>query len=171
MKKKSTKISENENIEKLSKVIEEKKKLPKEVKGKISSKIFENVLFVAIIIIYLGALNLGMTNIPTENYIFDLKVFSIMLLVGTIITFELAYKKDKSNLWVHGVEILVLAVFTTYLVNLYSMYYNTFGTLIFSTIGLYLIYYFVKILIERRKIIKQYKKSLVDIGEIVKKKS
>ena len=42
-----------ENIEKLGKVIEEKKKIPREVKEKITSKRFENIIFVSIIIVYL----------------------------------------------------------------------------------------------------------------------
>ena len=160
-----------ENIEKLTEVIEGKKKIPKKVKDKITAKAFENLLFFAIITIYLGALNLGIANIPTENYLLDLKVFSIMLLVISIIFFELAYKKDKSEYWLHGIEILVIAIFTTYFIYLYYIFYNSnvLGSIIFSVIALYLIYYVIKILIMRRKIIKAYNKSLIDIGEIVKK--
>lgn len=162
-------IKTKENIENLSKVIESKKKIPKEIKDKIISKIFENIIFAIIIIIYLGALNLGMINIPTENYLVDLKVFSITLLIITIILFELAYKKDISSLWMHGIEIMVVAIFTTYSIYMYSIYYNTFGSIIFSFSMLYLIYYAVKLIIMKRKIVKQYNKSLIDIGEIVKK--
>lgn len=169
MKKENAKTKEN--IEKLGQVIEEKKKIPKEVKEKISSKIFENVIFAAIILVYLGALNIGMRNIPTENYIMDLKVFGMSLLVLTIVVFELAYKKDKGSLWMHGVEIMVIAVFTMYLIYLYSIYYNTYGTVLFTASILYLIYYGIKILIERKKTIKNYNKSLTDIGEIVKKRA
>ena len=160
-----------ENIEKLTKVIEGKKKLPKKVKDNIASKAFENLLFFAIITIYLGALNLGIANIPTENYLVDLKVFSIILLIISIIFFELGYKRDKSTYWLHGIEILAIAVFTLYFIYLYYIFYNSnvLGSIIFSAIALYLIYYVAKILIMRKKIIKAYNKSLIDIGEIVKK--
>lgn len=81
-------IKRKDNIEKLSKVVEENKKIPKKIKEKISSKIFENLIYSAIIIVYLGALNLGISNIPTENYIVDLKVFSAILLI-----------RNNNNIW------------------------------------------------------------------------
>lgn len=163
------KENKKNNIEKLSKVIEEKKKIPKEIKEKMNSKMFENIIFVAVILVYLGALNLGMANIPTDNYIMDLKVFSMMLLVVTIVTFEIAYKKDKGDIWLHGVEIMLVAIFTMYLIYFYSIFYNSYGSVIFTFSLAYLVYYGIKILIQKRQIIKEYNKSLVDIGEIVKK--
>ena len=167
MKKEDTKTKAN--IEHISKVIEEKKKIPNEIKEKVNSKIFENIIFGIIILIYLGALNLGVANIPTDNYLVDLKVFGALLLILTIIMFETAYKKDKSSLWLHGVEVMVIAIFTMYLVYLYSIYYKTLGSIILTVALLYLIYYGIKILIERRNTIKNYNKSLGDIGEIVKR--
>lgn len=157
------------NIENISKEIEAKKKIPNEVKEKVNSKIFENVIFGIIMLIYLGALNLGAGNIPTENYLVDLKVFGILLLILTIILFEFAYKKDKTSLWLHGVEVMLGAIFTIYLIYLYSMYNKTLGSIINTVAIAYLLYYGVKILIERRNTIKNYNKSLGDIGEIVKR--
>lgn len=157
------------NIENLSKEIEEKKKIPSEVKEKVNSKIFENVVVGIIMLIYLGALNLGAGNIPTENYLVDLKVFGVLLLILTIMLFEFAYKKDKTSLWLHGVEVMIIAIFTMYLIYLYSMYNKTLGSIINTVAMAYLLYYAVKILIERRNTIKNYSKSLGDIGEIVKR--
>ena len=163
-------IKTKENIEKLEKVIEEKKSIPKEIKEKISANTFQNIIFAIIVFVYLGALNMGMINIPTENYLMDLKVFSMLLLIITIITLEFAYKKDKTNLWLHSVELMMLAIFTLYLIYFYSMYYNTFGSIVFSFGIVCLIYYAVKIFILKRKTIKDYNKKLIDIGEIVKSK-
>ena len=163
-------IKTNDNIEKLGKVLEEKKKIPKNIKEKINSKRFENIAFGAVIIIYFFALNLGMSNIPTENYLTDLKVFSVFLLIITIFLFEKAYKKDISDCWLHGTEIMACTIFTTYLIHLYSKFYNTFGTIIFSASALCIIYYVIKILIMKKVIIKSYNKSLVDIGDIVKER-
>lgn len=167
MKKEDTKTKDN--IEKLGKVIEEKNKIPKELKNKISSNTFQNVILAVIILVYLGAINLGMSNIPTENYIMDLKIFSIMLLIITIGLFEIAYKKDKGELWLYAIEVMIISMFTVYLIYFYSIYYNTFGTIVFSVAILYLIYYAIKIFIMKRRTIKNYKNSN-DIGEIVKKK-
>lgn len=119
MKKENT--NAKENIENLGKVIEEKKKIPQKIKEKINSKRFENIIFAVIILIYFGALNLGMANIPTENYLNDLRVFAISLLVVTIILFELAYKRDIGDFWIHGVEIMIVRnnydLFNVYVFN------------------------------------------------------
>lgn len=158
-----------DNIEKLTKEVEAKKKIPKEVKEKINSKVFENMIIAAIIMVYLVSLNFGMTNIPTDTYRTDLKVFSILLLIITIMIFEWGYKKDNESIWLHGVEVMALGVITLYLIYLYSMYYSTYGTLILSIGIIYLIYYAIKIVIIQKRIEKEYIKSLNDIGEIIKK--
>lgn len=161
--------TKKKNIENISKVIEEKRKIPKDIKNKINTKRFQNAAIAIIAFIYLGALNLGMINIPTENYLMDLKVFSMLLLIGSIILFEVAYKKDKGEIFLHGIEAMVAAIFTEYLIYMYSIFYNTFGSIVLSFGILCLIYYAVKVLILKKKIIKEYNKSLIDINEIVKK--
>ncbi len=163
------KREQKKNIEKLEQVIEEKKKIPKSVKEKINGKLFENLIIVSIIMVYLVALNLGMANIPTDTYIVDLKVFSIILLAATIVTFEVGYKKDDGEIWLHGVEVMTVAVLTLYLVYLYSIYYGTYNTVLLIAGIVYLIYFGVKLVVMQRRIEKEYNKSLTDIGEIVKK--
>ena len=162
-------LKTKDNIEKLSKVIEEKNKIPKEIKDRLASIKFQNIIFAFLIFAYLGAINLGMNNIPTDTYLMDLKVFSITLLIITIGIFEFAYKKDKSEFWLHGIEVMVIAVFTVYLIYFYSIYYNNFGNIVFSVATVYFIYYVAKILIMQKSTINKYK-NLTDIGEIVKRK-
>lgn len=163
------KREQKKNIENIEKLIQEKKKIPKNVKDKINAKVFENMVLAAIILVYLAALNIGMGNIPTDTYIIDLKVFSMLLLAVTIIIFEIGYKKDDAGLWLHGVEVMVVAIFTLYLIYFYSMYYATYGTLLISTAIVFLIYFAIKMIITRKRLKRQYQKSLTDIGEIVKK--
>ena len=112
---------------------------------------------------------MGMSNIPTDTYLMDLKVFSIALLIITIGIFEFAYKKDKAEFWLHGVEVMIVAVFTVYLIYFYSIYYNSFGNIVISVATVYLIYYAAKVLIMQKSAINKYK-NLTDIGEIVKRK-
>lgn len=162
------KREQKRNIEKLEKVIEEKKRIPKNIKDKINSKIFENTVIVAIIIIYLAALNIGMGNIQTDMYLMDLKVFSIILLITTILLFEYGYKKDNGELWLHGVEVMTIAIFTLYLIYLYSIYYLNYGTVLAIVGIIYLVYYIAKILITKKRIKKHYKETLKDITDIVK---
>ncbi len=165
------KREQKKNIEQIEKIIEEKKKIPKSVKEKINAKVFENMVIVAIIMIYVAALNIGMTNIPTDTYIMDLKVFSVILLIATILIFEFGYKKDNGGLWLHGVEVMVIAIFTLYLIYFYSIYYSNYGTLLISAGIVFLIYFAIKMIITQKRIESQYNKSLTDIGEIVKNKS
>ena len=89
------KREQKKNIESLEKVIEEKKKMPNEIKNKINSKVYQNLAIIVIILVYLTSLYFGMNNIPTDMYLSDLKVFSTILMITTIIVFEYAYKKDK----------------------------------------------------------------------------
>lgn len=162
------KKEQKSNIDEIGKIIEEKKKMPKEIIRKINAKTFENVVLLALIIIYLVSLNFGMTNISTDMYIMDLRVFSIMLLAISLIMFEYGYKNDNGEVWLHGVEVVVIATFTLYLIYLYSMFYWAYWTVL-SCMGIvYLTYYAIKILVVQRRIETEYKKSLRDINEIVK---
>jgi len=113
-----------DNLEKLEQELEQKKKLPKEIKEKINSKIFENSVILVLIMVYFVALNLGMNNIPTETYIMDLKVFSIILLIITILVFEFGYKKDNDSMWLHGVEIMVIR--SIYIISNILIFYILF---------------------------------------------
>lgn len=64
---------------------------------------------------------------------------------------------------------MIVAIFTIYLIYLYSIFYWTYGNIVLSVGGVFIIYFAVKFLILKRKIKKDYVKSLTDIGEIVKK--
>ena len=163
------KREQKKNIEKLEKVIEEKKKIPKEIKKKINSKILKNLAIILGIALYFTGLYFGMINIPTDIYIVILKVISIIFLVATIIILEIGYRKDNEEVWLHGIEAMAVGVFTQYLISLYSIFYARYGTLILSAGIVVLVYYAIKIIIIKRRIEKEYIKSLTDIGEIVKK--
>ena len=163
------KRTQKKNIENLEKVFEEKKKFPIEIKERINHMAFKNIVIAAIIIIYFAALYFGMMNISTENYLIILRVISIILLALTIIIFEVGYNKDNGQMWLYGTEISVIAIFSLYLTYLYSFFYANFGSLLLSVSIFCLIYYAIKIIILQRKIEKEYKKSITDIKEIVKK--
>lgn len=162
------KREQKKNIEKLGKELEEKKKLPKEIREKINSKVFINMAILALIIIYFAALNFLMGNIPTDIYINSLQVLSIMLLIITLIVFEYGYKKDDGEIWMHGVEVMIIGIFTIYLKYLYSIYFARYGIVLLIAGIVFLIYYAIKILLIQRRVEKEYNKSLTDINEIVK---
>ena len=74
------------------KEIIKKKRLPQEIKDEIYKKVFYNIFFAIGIIIYFMFLNLGFYNIEKNIFIQDAYVFSIVILVLSIILFEKSYR-------------------------------------------------------------------------------
>ena len=92
-----TKKQEEENLKRLEKEIVNKKKLPPEEENKINKKIFENMIIADILMAFFYLISLGSLNIETPIFITDLKVFSIGLIVLTVIIFEISYKKEIAD--------------------------------------------------------------------------
>ncbi len=158
-----------QNIEKLEKEVIDKKQLPKEEEEKINKKLFENIFIADILMVFFYLLSLGSLNIETPVFLKDLKVFSMGLIVLTIILFEISYKKENANLCIHGIECLVLAIVTLFSSYIYMIQMKEFH--IYSAIVAYAfaIYYVGKSIIIYKKMKKQYIASLSDINEIIKK--
>lgn len=166
------KVQQEENLERLEKLEKEivnKKKLPPEEENKINSKIFENILIADILMAFFYLISLGSLNIETPIFITDLKVFSMGLIVLTVIIFEVSYRKENGNLCIHGIETLVIAIFMLFSTYLYTMYMKEFFMYVSIFAYIMAIYYAVKSIIIYRKMKKKYIASLSDIDKIVKK--
>lgn len=163
------KMQEEEKIEQLEKQIVNKKKLPQEEENKINKKIFENMIIADVLMAFFYLISLGSLNIETQIFITDLKVFSIGLIILTVILFEISYKKENGNLCIHGIECLVIAIFVLFSTYLYTVYIKEFY--MYVSIFAYIsgIYYAIKSIIIYRKMKKKYIESLSDIDEIIKK--
>lgn len=161
--------SMKENIENLEREIKTKKELPIDVEEKINKKIFENVVIADIVMIFLYFIGLGSLNIETNIFLTDLRVFSIGLIVFTIILFEYSYRKENGNICIHGIECLILAIFTLLSIYLYTLYFKKFHMIVASVSLLFAVYYVGKSIILYKKIQKQYINGLNDINEIIKK--
>lgn len=164
-----TKIQQEENLKNLEKEIVNKKKLPQEEENKINSKIFENMIIADILMAFFYLISLGSLNIETPIFMTDLKVFSIGLIVLTVIIFEISYKKENGNLCIHGIECLAISIFMLFSTYLYTMYMREFYMYISIFAYITAIYYAVKSIIIYRKMKKKYIASLSDIEKIVKK--
>lgn len=119
--------------------------------------------------VFLYFIGLGSLNIETPIFLTDLKVFSIGLIIFTIILFEISYQKENGNLCIHGIECLVLAVFVLFSNYLYSINIKDFQAYVSLFAYAFAIYYVAKSIILYLKMKKQYEKSLSDIDEIIKK--
>ena len=143
--------------------------MDEEMLEKVRSSIFKNLLIAIVLLIYFYFVNLGYINIGKNIFITDLKVFSLCILVMSIILFEIAYYKDNGVLAIHGIEALVLAITTIYLINPYFYMARVFLLIPLTVPFAFAIYYVVKstiIYIGKRK---EYVTSLSDVSEIIKK--
>ena len=142
MKNKETGI--NTNLAKLEEEIKNKKKLPQEEKKAIFKKCLINTILLIILLMYLIGLQIGEQNIETGTYITTLKIFSIILIIGTTIMFEISYKTNKNNIIIHSIEILTLSFFTLFLISGYSIYYGNFYKITITGMIASGIYYILK---------------------------
>ena len=161
MKKTETDILEEQ--------IKEKKKLPKEIKEKINQSVFVNLAIGIMVILYFIFVNLGYYNIAKEIFIVDIKVFSMCLIIMTVILFEKAYTKGNSQLGIYGIEMLVVALVTLFMQYIYFYEDDTFIKLYMQIPLAFAMYYVIKATIITVKIQKKYYSSLSDIKEIIKK--
>ena len=104
-------------IEKIEKEINEKTKLPYEIKEKIKKEVFTNIAIASIIILYFIFIVLGSAGSIKNVRAIDLNIFSILFLGIAIIIFEISYRKDDGKLAMYGIESLVVAIFTLFLSN------------------------------------------------------
>ena len=158
-------------IEKIDNEFKSKQKMPKIEKEKINKEISKNILIAIGIMLYFYFISLGSVNIQTEIFSVDLRVFSIGILLGAIVLFEISYKKENTKLCIYGIEVLVLAILTLFLIYIYTIYPNAFNLIsAWMSLG-FAIYYVSKGIVIYKKMEKDYYKSLSDIKEIVKKES
>jgi len=170
---KKNKVDENkmqeENIQKIKKELEDKHKLPENTKGNMNRRIQINILVAITVMLYFYFLNLGFTNIEQYSFLTDLKVFSMVILGGTIILFELAYKRDEGKYCIFGIESLVLALITLFLTYVVVFLSDKFKMILVISSLIFATYYTAKSIIIYVKTKREYNKNKSDVKYIVKK--
>jgi len=170
---KKNKVDENkmqeENIQKIKKELEDKHKLPENTKGNMNRRIQINILVAITVMLYFYFLNLGFTNIEQYSFLTDLKVFSMVILGGTIILFELAYKRDEGKYCIFGIESLVLALITLFLTYVVVFLSDKFKMILVISSLIFATYYTAKSIIIYVKTKSEYNKNKSDVKYIVKK--
>lgn len=169
MKEKKLSKRDLNNLKKAQEKIEAKKQLPKEESDRINKRIFQNIMVAIGIVIYLYFINLASIHIPKETLVMDLKVFSMIAILVTIIIFEISYKKDSGILCVFGIESFFVALATLVLAYLYAIEYGLFQLVIAYLSLVTAIYYVAKSIVIYLKMQKEYRNSMSDINDIVKK--
>lgn len=149
--------------------MKENKKFPKELKEKMNQTVFKNVVLGSIVILYFIFVNLGYYNIIKDVFIVDIKVFSMCLIVISIVLFEKSYAKKNGELAIYGIEIFIVALITLFMQYIYFYQNNTFIKLYMLVPVLFAIYYVIKSTIIVAKIQDSYRKNISDVKEIIKK--
>lgn len=153
-----------------STVVEElatKVKVPKEVKEGIYDKLFKNVCIAIVVLLYFMFLNMGYIAENIGIFENDLHTFAGILIISTIVVFEIAYRRDSSDIALVGVELLCVSVITLFMPYVY-LHRGVLLKFIYSIFSLYMtVYYLVKCLVIYVIEVKKYRANLSDIKEIV----
>lgn len=99
--------------------IEEKRKLPQEVKENIKTNIFHSLIAAVIILAYLAAINVLYYSFEQDVFEYYMKYFALGIIIVTVIDIELAYRKDSKKLWLIGVELLACGILSLYIPYIY----------------------------------------------------
>lgn len=123
---------------------EKKSKVNKQVKYK---KILKNILIGIVETLYFLILIVTKEIVPTIEYITALKILTIVEMIASIIIFEVSYKKDSEELFLHGVEMMVVAGATLVYLHFFSMQSNILNIIGAVIAGIIIIYYLIKSII------------------------
>lgn len=134
---------------------------------KIAKKIWINIMIAVAVMLYFIGINVLYNNIELSEIVMVLKVMSIVIMITSIIIFEVAYKKDNGVVAITGIEVLIIAMHSLSVMHVVEVSAIDFNVYIVTSSYLFSIYFVFKSMIiytiEKRK----YLKSLSDIKEIV----
>ena len=148
--------------------IEEKRKLPKNVKDEIVVKIFHTLIVAIIIVLYFLTVNLFYYNFEAAQFEVFMKYYALIIIVATVVMFEVGYRKDSIKFAVIGVELLACGILSLYIPYIFL---HTTKALRLSIMILpipVLLYYLFKSLFIYKKDKFHYQNNLSDIKELVK---
>lgn len=154
-------------IEKLDE-LNKKKQLNKKDKNKILNKVLSDFL-IAIDILLLFIILMFIKRYLDKNIAVCIyKISSVIFLMFTLVTFEIAYKKDNDTLGITGIEMLFVSI----CLLLLPYFFIERPNLITLNLGSYFAcYYIFKNLIVYNKMKKDAIMNQSDIPEIIKKES
>ena len=148
--------------------IEQKRKLPKNVKDKISTKIFQYLLAAMIIMAYFCVINVCYYKLELSQFENYLKYFALALGVLTVIAFEVAYRKNRIGIMIIGIELFLCGILSLYMPYIFLNTNSTLRLIVMLLPVVLLIYYALKSFIVFKKDQLHYINNLSDVKEILK---
>lgn len=148
--------------------IKEKRKLSKEAEKQIMSKVIANWAIGTSMVILVMIFVIAAKFLSQTSAILIYNIYSVVLLIFTLIIFEMAYKKDNGNLAISGIEILFVSIFTLF--SPYIFFKFSYGA-IYGVMTVFAVYYIAKIINIYCSKKKKYLLEISDITDIIKKES
>lgn len=159
-------------MKKASKMVEEiseQRKMTGPIKEKLVKKIFSNVWLAIGMILSFGAIYLIYLWTTEEISMLLMKIFAIIFILITVIVFEVAYRKEKIELGVIGIELLVYSIVVLYIPQAYKHREELLLYQVFAPAPVICsIYYVLKSLANYIRAKREYQGSLSDVKEIVR---
>ena len=146
--------------------IENRKKLPTEVKEKINTKIFKNLIAAVIVMAYL--LLISATYYKLNNFEELVKYYSCGISILSVVFFEIAYSKKNIFYCLIGIELLSCGILSIYIPYIYLHTNTKFRAFVIILPAVLVVYYFIKAIIIFKKEQIEYEDSLSDIKDILK---
>lgn len=159
-----------EKLEEIGKVIEKQKIVPKIHQKKMMQRVFDNLILAIVFLLYFFFINLGAMHIGQETFLVDLYVFCLFTLAISIYLFEVAYKKDKGRIAIHGIEVLAMAIITLLSLYLFQMQKDQFPLLLNAASLIFSVYFVGKSIYLYVKMKKRALKQNNDVHRIAKTK-
>ncbi len=159
----------NEGNNLIEKQIKEKRRLPEDIKQEVNKNVYRNLLVAIMVLLYFIFINLGYYNIASHAFMTDIRIFSICLIVITVILFEKAYNESNAKLGIHGIETLIISIVTLFMQYIFFYQKQSF-IIIYMTIPVFFsIYYVLKSIGITVRAKRKYFNSRSDVKDIIKK--
>lgn len=127
-----------------------------------------NITYLILVVIYFVCFNTQGSILGAEILDKYINISSMTFLAVSIVMLEVGYRKDKSKIFINGIEFLILAIFTLLIKHMPKVLGNTMKS--YTEIGIYVFiaYYILKTAIMYTKMKYNQLSKLSDIREIVK---
>lgn len=138
-----------DKAELMQKEIENKRKLPEELKKEIKKNILHNVLIAVIIIVYLCIINVLFYKLESKVFEQQMKFVALGIIAVTVIIFEIAYRKQSKRMCIIGIELFLCSIMSLYIPYIYLSY-------LFENVNIKMLTYALPISIAIYYILKAY---------------
>lgn len=155
-------------VELMQQKIAEQRQLPEELKEKLNTITFINLLISIALMIYMIVVNLLYINETSEIFLNSTKTSAITFAILDIIILEIAYRKDSMRIAIHAIELIFVSLFVLAIPYLYFYLDTTVRNIIMMAPIFFSIYYVGKSIAIHLIEANKYRNHLSDVPEILK---